>query len=120
MLDTRKARRTLKDYFPTQIHHVNITGGINSMAPFTKFPMEREIVLSKGNTQIGVMPDICLVSHFQVDHWQVLYRAEETGNVKRWGLPLMIPNFSRLKDGLFNEKGTSLPPHGFGRILPWE
>lgn len=31
----------------------------------------------------------------------------------------MIPNFSRLKDGMFKEKGTSLPIHGFGRHLPW-
>jgi galactose mutarotase-like enzyme len=89
------------------------------MAAFTNFPMEREIVLSKGTTRVGVMPEICLVSHFQVDSWPVLYRAGETGNVKRWGLPLMIPNFSRLKDGLFKEKGTSLPAHGFGRNLPW-
>jgi galactose mutarotase-like enzyme len=89
------------------------------MAAFSKFPMEREIVLSSGKTLIGVMPDICLVSHFQVGAWPVLYRAEETGNVKRWGLPWMIPNFSRLKDGLFKEKGTNLPAHGFGRNLPW-
>ncbi|HYX48857.1 MAG TPA: hypothetical protein VE843_03905, partial [Ktedonobacteraceae bacterium] len=40
-------------------------------------------------------------------------------NIKRWGLPLMIPNFSRLKNGTFQEKGTQLPIHGFGRILPW-
>ena len=31
----------------------------------------------------------------------------------------MIPNFSRLKDGIFKEKGTTLPIHGFGRSLPW-
>jgi galactose mutarotase-like enzyme len=43
----------------------------------------------------------------------------ETGNIERWGLPLMIPNFSRLKNGLFKEKGTTLPIHGFGRSLPW-
>ncbi len=49
----------------------------------------------------------------------MLYRPAETGNVKRWGLPLMIPNFSRLKDGIFKEKGTTLPIHGFGRTLPW-
>ena len=86
---------------------------------FTQFPMPRELVLSSGNTKIGVMPDICLVSHFQVDQWPVLYRPAETGNIKRWGLPLMIPNFSRLKQGIFQEKGTTLPIHGFGRILPW-
>ena len=89
------------------------------MAAFTNFPMEREIVLSSGTTRVGVMPEICLVSHFQVDNWSVLYRASETGNVKRWGLPLMIPNFSRLKDGIFKDKGTTLPIHGFGRTLPW-
>ena len=89
------------------------------MATFTTFPMEREIVLKSGDTQIGIMPDICLVSHFQVGTWPVLYRAEETGNVKRWGLPWMIPNFSRLKDGVFKEKETTLPAHGFGRNLPW-
>ena len=89
------------------------------MADFMKFPTSRERVLTSGNTTIGVIPDICLVSHFQVDSWQVLYRPEETGNVKRWGLPLMIPNFSRLKDGIFKDKGTSLPIHGFGRLLPW-
>ncbi len=60
-----------------------------------------------------------LVSHFQVGPWQVLYRPVETGNVKRWGIPLMIPNFSRLKDGMFKQKGTVLPIHGFGRSLPW-
>ena len=31
----------------------------------------------------------------------------------------MIPKFSRLKDGIFKEKGTTLPIHGFGRSLPW-
>src|SRR5215471_20857073 len=89
------------------------------MAEFMQFPTSRERVLTSGSTTVGVIPDICLVSHFQVDSWQVLYRPEETGNVKRWGLPLMIPNFSRLRDGIFQEKGTSLPIHGFGRILPW-
>ncbi len=89
------------------------------MVPFTRFPMQREHVLISGNTTIGVIPEICLVSHFQVGSWPVLYRAAETGNVKRWGLPLMIPNFSRLKQGIFQEKGTTLPIHGFGRNLPW-
>lgn len=83
------------------------------------FPSPRERVLTYGNTTIGVIPEICLVSHLQVESWQVLYRPMETGNVKRWGLPLMIPNFSRLKNGIFHEKGTTLPIHGFGRNLPW-
>ncbi len=39
------------------------------MTELTKFPMAREIVLRNGNTQIGVMPEICLVSHFQVNNW---------------------------------------------------
>ncbi|GCE25972.1 hypothetical protein KDA_14560 [Dictyobacter alpinus] len=86
---------------------------------FTQFPMQREIVLTAGNTKVGVMPEISLVSHFQVGDWPVLYRASETGNIKRWGMPLMIPNFSRLKQGIFLEKNTSLPAHGFGRNLPW-
>src|SRR5947209_11129434 len=89
------------------------------MADFMKFPTPRERVLTSGNTTVGIIPDICLVSHFQVGAWQVLYRPAETGNIKRWGLPLMIPNFSRLKDGVFLDKGTSLPIHGFGRNLPW-
>lgn len=89
------------------------------MADFMNFPTQRERVLTYGNTTIGIISEICLVSHFQVGSWQVLYRPEETGNVKRWGLPLMIPNFSRLKDGIFQEKGTTLPIHGFGRNLPW-
>ncbi len=89
------------------------------MATFTNFPMQREHVLTCGNTKVAVIPEICLVSHFQVGSWPVLYRAAETGNVKRWGLPLMIPNFSRLKQGIFREKGTTLPIHGFGRNLPW-
>src|SRR5947199_9444438 len=89
------------------------------MADFMQFPTAREQVLTYGDTVIGVIPEICLVSHFQVGSWQVLYRPAETGNVKRWGLPLMIPNFSRLKDGIFKEKGTTLPIHGFGRNLPW-
>ena len=89
------------------------------MAEFMNFPTPRERVLTHGDTTIGVISDICLVSHFQVGPWQVLYRPQETGNVKRWGLPLMIPNFSRLKDGVFREKGTMLPIHGFGRVLPW-
>lgn len=89
------------------------------MADFMNFPTSREHVLSHGDTRIGVIPELCLVSHFQVGPWPVLYRPAETGNVKRWGLPLMIPNFSRLKDGIFKEKGTTLPIHGFGRTLPW-
>ncbi len=89
------------------------------MADFMQFPTSRERVLTSGSTTVGVIPDICLISHFQVGPWQVLYRPEETGNVKRWGLPLMIPNFSRLKDGVFKDKGTTLPVHGFGRNLPW-
>ncbi len=90
------------------------------MADFMQFPTSRERVLTSGSTTVGVIPDICLISHFQVGPWQVLYRPEETGNVKRWGLPLMIPNFSRLKDGVFKDKGTTLPVHGFGRNLPWK
>lgn len=86
---------------------------------FTQFPMPDEIVLTHGDTTVGVMPAICLVSHFQVGTWPVLYRAAETGNMKRWGMPLMIPNFARLKQSRFQEKGTTLPTHGFGRILPW-
>lgn len=89
------------------------------MADFMRFPTQRECVLTSGNTTIGVIPELSLVSSFQAGPWQVLYRPEETGNVKRWGLPLMIPNFSRLKDGIFKEKGTTLPLHGFGRNLPW-
>ncbi len=89
------------------------------MADFMNFPTARERVITCGNTTIGIIPEICLVSHFQVGSWQVLYRPVETGNVKRWGMPLMIPNFSRLKDGIFEEKHTSLPIHGFGRNLPW-
>src|SRR5438094_1028077 len=89
------------------------------MADFMNFPAARERVLTSGDTTIGIIPDICLVSHFQVGPWPVLYRPAETGNVKRWGLPLMIPNFSRLKDGIFKDKNTTLPIHGFGRNLPW-
>jgi galactose mutarotase-like enzyme len=89
------------------------------MAAFMDFPTPREHVLAYGDTKIGVIPELSLVSHFQVGSWPVLYRPAETGNVKRWGLPLMIPNFSRLKDGIFQEKGTTLPIHGFGRDLPW-
>ncbi len=89
------------------------------MAAFMNFPTARERVLTSGNTTVGIIPDICLVSHFQVGTWRVLYRPDETGNVKRWGMPLMIPNFSRLKNGMFQEKGTSLPIHGFGRTMPW-
>src|SRR5229473_4968293 len=89
------------------------------MADFMHFPMARERVLSCGVTTVGIIPEICLVSHFQVGSWPVLYRPMETGNVKRWGLPLMIPNFSRLKDGIFKDKHTTLPIHGFGRNLPW-
>ncbi len=89
------------------------------MAQFMRFPTERERVIRSGNTAIGIIPELSLVTQFQVDAWEVLYRPAETGNVKRWGLPLMIPNFSRLKDGIFQEKGTTLPIHGFGRNLPW-
>ena len=90
------------------------------MTDFMQFPTAREQVLTYGETTIGIIPEICLVTHFQVGSWRVLYRPMETGNVKRWGMPLMIPNFSRLKDGIFQEKHTTLPIHGFGRILPWE
>src|SRR6266566_8466146 len=89
------------------------------MTTLMNFPTSREHILSSGNTTIGIIPELSLVSHFQVGTWQVLYRPGETGNVKRWGLPLMIPNFSRLKDGIFKEKDTLLPIHGFGRNLPW-
>jgi galactose mutarotase-like enzyme len=89
------------------------------MADFMDFPTPRERVLESGDTTIGVIPEICLVSQFQVGAWPVLYRPMTTGNVKRWGLPLMIPNFSRLNNGIFEEKHTTLPIHGFGRILPW-
>lgn len=89
------------------------------MVEFMRFPDAREQVLTYGDTMIGVIPELSLVSHFQVGSWQVLYRPMATGNVKRWGLPLMIPNFSRLKNGIFVEKHTTLPIHGFGRTLPW-
>jgi hypothetical protein len=69
------------------------------MADFMNFPTRREHVLTCGNTTIGVIPEICLITHFQVGPWSVLYRPMQTGNVKRWGLPLMIPNFSRLNHG---------------------
>lgn len=89
------------------------------MAASMQFPTPAEHVLTCGNTTIGVINDICLVSQFQVGSWQVLYRPMETGDVRRWGMPLMIPNFSRLKNGIFQQKGTTLPMHGFGRTLPW-
>ncbi len=89
------------------------------MATIMHFPLPREHVLTSGNTTIGVIPALSLVSHFQVGSWQVLYRPIKTGSIERWGMPLMIPNFSRLKDGIFKEKGTTLPIHGFGRSLPW-
>ena len=89
------------------------------MPAFIGFPTPREHVLTCGNTTIGVIPEICLITHFQVGSWQILYRPTQTGNIKRWGLPLMIPNFSRLNNGTFQEKGTKLPIHSFGRILPW-
>lgn len=89
------------------------------MADFMNFPSPREHVLACGNTTIGMIPEICLITQFQVGSWPVLYRPMQTGNVKRWGLPLMIPNFSRLNNGIFQEKGTNLPIHGFGRLLPW-
>lgn len=90
------------------------------MADFMEFPTPRERVLRSASTTIGVMPDICLISHFQVGDWRVLYRPMATGNTSRWGLPLMIPNFSRLKNGVFQEKHTTLPIHGFGRLMPWD
>jgi galactose mutarotase-like enzyme len=89
------------------------------MPDFMSFPTPREHVLTCGNTTIGVIPEICLITHFQVGSWQILYRPTQTGNIKRWGVPLMIPNFSRLNNDTFKEKGTKLPIHGFGRILPW-
>src|SRR5438876_8138223 len=89
------------------------------MTTLMNFPTSSEHILSSGNTTIGIIPELSLVSHFQVGSWQVLYRPEETGSVKRWGLPLMIPNFSRLKNGIFQDKQTTLPVHGFGRDLPW-
>jgi galactose mutarotase-like enzyme len=95
------------------------SGGLKHMADFMDFPTEREKVLTNVNTSVGVIPELCLVSHFQVGAWEVLYRPTQTGNVKRWGIPLMIPNFGKLQDGIFKEKGTSLPMHGFGRNLPW-
>ncbi len=104
--------------FAYNIHKVR-TEGHFAMANFMSFPIPREHVLTCGNTSIGVIPEICLITHFQVGSWQVLYRPMQTGNVTRWGLPLMIPNFSRLNNGTFLEKGTRLPIHGFGRILSW-
>ncbi|GHO43855.1 hypothetical protein [Ktedonospora formicarum] len=89
------------------------------MAAFTDFPMPNERIIKCGDTTVAVMPEINLVSYFQVGPWQILYRASETGNVKRWGLPLMIPNFARLQDGIFQDKHTTLPIHGFGRNLSW-
>lgn len=89
------------------------------MSDFMEFPTSRERALTHSNTSIGVIPEICLVSHFQVGAWEVLYRPADTGNVKRWGIPLMIPNFGKLAGGIFEEKGTTLPMHGFGRNLPW-
>ncbi len=89
------------------------------MVDFMSFPTPREHILTCGNTIIGMIPDLCLITHFQVGSWPILYRPTQTGNIKRWGIPLMIPNFSRLNNGIFQEKGTTLPIHGFGRILPW-
>ncbi len=34
------------------------------MADFMNFPTPREHVLSHGDTRIGVIPELCLVSHF--------------------------------------------------------
>jgi hypothetical protein len=60
------------------------------MATSMHFPLPREHVLTSGNTIIGVIPALSLVSHFQVSSWQVLYRPIEMGNIERWGLPLMV------------------------------
>jgi galactose mutarotase-like enzyme len=93
---------------------------VKLVASFMNFPTSREKVLNDGDTTIGIIPEICLISHFQVGTWQMLYRPAETGNVKRWGLTVMVPNSSWLRNGIFQEKGTSLPVNGFGRILPWK
>ena len=55
------------------------------MPDFMSFPTPREYVLTCGNTTIGVIPEICLITHFQVGSWQILYRPMQTGNIKRWG-----------------------------------
>ena len=89
------------------------------MTDFMSFPTPRERVLTYDDTTIGIIPELCLVSHFQVGDWPVLYRPAATENVRRWGIPLMIPNFGALPDDLFVDKGTKLPMHGFGRQLPW-
>ena len=36
------------------------------MADSMNFPTAREKVLREGSTTIGIIPEICLVSHFQV------------------------------------------------------
>ena len=51
------------------------------MGNFMSFPTPREHVLTCGNTSVGVIPDICLITHFQVGSWQILYRPMQTGNI---------------------------------------
>lgn len=85
-----------------------------------QFPQSTELVLRSGDSVLGVMPQGNLVSYWHIDNWDVLYRPYETGNLHRCGLPLMIPNFSRLQDGIFLDKQTHLPMHGFGRDQLWQ
>eukprot|EP01057_Protomagalhaensia_wolfi_P003654 Protomagalhaensia_wolfi_Nauph_80__3653@NODE_368_length_2666_cov_592_247431_g278_i0_p3_GENE_NODE_368_length_2666_cov_592_247431_g278_i0NODE_368_length_2666_cov_592_247431_g278_i0_p3_ORF_typecomplete_len166_score30_48Aldose_epim/PF01263_20/1_6e19_NODE_368_length_2666_cov_592_247431_g278_i020722569 len=86
---------------------------------FESGTLENELVFKAGDTEMRVIPAKCLISGFKVKDWDVLYRPTQTKNVKRAGLPLMIPNFSSLKDKTFKETGTQLPHHGFGRDKEW-
>eukprot|EP01053_Blabericola_migrator_P004479 Blabericola_migrator_1__4478@NODE_2392_length_2834_cov_382_153596_g1497_i0_p2_GENE_NODE_2392_length_2834_cov_382_153596_g1497_i0NODE_2392_length_2834_cov_382_153596_g1497_i0_p2_ORF_typecomplete_len276_score65_04Aldose_epim/PF01263_20/5_6e19_NODE_2392_length_2834_cov_382_153596_g1497_i018522679 len=87
---------------------------------FEKGSFEDELTFKAGNTEMKVIPKKCLVSGFKVGNWEVLYRPMETKNIKRAGIPLMIPNFGSLAgDKTFIETGTKLPHHGFGRDKEW-
>eukprot|EP01055_Gregarina_sp_Pseudo9_P004539 Gregarina_sp_Pseudo_9__4538@NODE_470_length_2761_cov_548_494122_g446_i0_p2_GENE_NODE_470_length_2761_cov_548_494122_g446_i0NODE_470_length_2761_cov_548_494122_g446_i0_p2_ORF_typecomplete_len278_score68_62Aldose_epim/PF01263_20/1_9e19_NODE_470_length_2761_cov_548_494122_g446_i0105938 len=87
---------------------------------FERNGFDNELTFTVGNTEMKVIPNKCLVSGFKVGDWEVLYRPLQTGNIKRAGLPLMIPNFGSLRgDKTFIETGTKLPHHGFGREKDW-
>src|SRR2546430_973985 len=62
-----------------------------TMADFMRFPTAREQVLTNGDTKIGIIPEICLVSLFQVGSWQVLYRHDPTWKWETRQISGMMP-----------------------------
>jgi galactose mutarotase-like enzyme len=82
------------------------------------------LTAQSGNVWLEVVPERgCLVTALRVDGKDVLWldpsTVDDLGKSVRGGIPLLFPFAGRLASDTFEDAGTVMKQHGFGRTLPW-